>query len=164
LGQSLASSKLSAASPQAGNDPVPVDVTLLGSTKLSVIFSRLSPVTPEKTPSSPAQLTLDDLLAQGVPHQEVLSDVQANRTSPASLSITVDILHNADISIVDQNIVPISEAELDPSIAIESTETDTDANGNDSSNAKRKIRTLEKALDVCGDLDLWVEWVRTKNR
>jgi hypothetical protein len=107
---------------------------------------------------------LDDLLAYGATHQDVPSNTPAHGISQASMSITVVILHNADISIVDQNIVPISEPDLDPSMAIETAETGASANGSDDSKTKSKVRTLEKALDVCGDIDLWVEWVRTKNQ
>jgi hypothetical protein len=157
LGQSFSSSKLPAEISIASGYPLPVDVTLLGSTKLSIIFPRLDPLASGEAHSTSPHLTLDDLLANGIADQEDTANSSTHDTTHTSLSITVDILSNADIAIADQNVIPVSEKHPHEQTT---TETSEDANSNNNSKEKKEVRKLERALDVCGDLGIWVEWAR----
>jgi hypothetical protein len=161
LGQSFSSTKLPAEVLHAQGESLPIDVTLLGTTKLSAIFPRLDSLTSEKSHRPSTLLTLDDLLANGTSDQEINADSGAKAVTQTSFSITVDVLSNADIVIVDQNAVPVSEQ--NPHVP-GTTETSEDANGSDSSKEKSKVHKLEKALDVCGDIGIWVEWIRKNNK
>lgn len=136
---------------------LPVDVKLSASTKLSIIFPRpsplpSSPLVPDIPRNSSSDLTLESLLTIGT------SD------APSTLAITVDILPNADVAIVDQNIV--LQKDLDLTLPIESESTEAGENSLGSHGQREEqinaVRKLRRALDVCGDIGIFVEWVRDK--
>lgn len=70
----------------------------------------------------------------------------------SSVSVTVDILPNAEVSIVDQNLVP----------AI-STNTDDETKEKDSEKQKDTVSKLSRALVIAGDIGIWTEWASRWN-
>ncbi|KAF2193716.1 hypothetical protein K469DRAFT_652259 [Zopfia rhizophila CBS 207.26] len=68
------------------------------------------------------------------------------------IGITVDIMTNADLMISDQNVVPARSA-------LETKDVDVDMVKGAGEHDKL-VQRLAKALDVCGELGVWGEWVR----
>lgn len=134
-------------------------------------------------------MTLDDLLASDSTLQ---ADSDAAIGASRVLSLTIEIsAQNADVAIVEQNVVPPS-APAEPSTAEKDTNGEpTDRQGEavgenqeesvaeknegedvmdgitkdiakqheEETKRMEKIQRFAKALEVCGDLDVWVEWI-----
>lgn len=105
-------------------------------------------------PSSPQTAT-----SYTLPNNPV--DLLANLLAPATvatlppLKLVLDILPNAETYISEQNIVP----QLD-----DATKTaaagDADVDMEHAERVGEKVKRIGKALDVCGELGIWAEWVR----
>ena len=92
-----------------------------------------------------------------------LSFTFPNRTTSSVDNVTVEILPNAEIAIVDKERMDVngngngngngnvSEEDKDED------ETDTGTNGEMQS---EKFKRLAKALTVCADVGVWIEWMR----
>ncbi|KAF2096577.1 hypothetical protein NA57DRAFT_58481 [Rhizodiscina lignyota] len=163
----------------APRSPVPSESkTLPSNTKRLVPYS-------SSTAASDADgdITLDDILdAEGASADPSFGakDVEAEATV---LSLTIEIsAHNADVSIVEQNAVPPPTSAVttnekssgsDGAEKQEGTETGVKQEGEDvmegiskdmanqQEETKRleKVQRFAKALEVCGDIDVWVEWI-----
>ncbi|KAE9987102.1 hypothetical protein EG328_003884 [Venturia inaequalis] len=125
-----------------------VDMTLftLPSPRLAVVFPRAgsnscSSITTNTSP----QGFLASLLSNGTSTQEP-------KMNSSSVSVTVDILPNAEISIVDQNLVPATSANTDD--AIKEQESDKQ---------KTVVSKLSRALAISGDIGIWTEWASRWN-
>lgn len=119
---------------------IQVDFTLAYSQpnpKLAVHFPH--PLSP--TPTSNAS----DLIAQLLSHDNL------KPSSYTPLRLVVDIGENAETYISEQNVVEADAGK---------EEIDGDVNMENVEKAREGVKRLEKALDVSGDLGLWVEWLR----
>ena len=76
-----------------------------------------------------------------------------NPSNNASTSVTIDILPNAEISVLDQNLLP-------PSAAY----TEGMENDQESEKQKNSLSKLSRALVVSGDIGVWTEWASKWNR
>jgi hypothetical protein len=77
----------------------------------------------------------------------LLAGLLAGRNSANSVSVTIDILPNAEISIVEQNLVPVS-----------SGQADITENEKENERQKNSILKLSRALAISGDIGIWTEW------
>jgi hypothetical protein len=79
----------------------------------------------------------------------LLSDTDAASLSHPPLSITLDVHANAELVVNEQNIVdtPAGDVDMDQAEQME-----------------MKVKRLSRALDVCGDLGVWAEWVTREVR
>jgi hypothetical protein len=102
---------------------------------------RLTFIVPHPSSQSASSTSISDLLSN------LLSD--ATPSTHAPLSITLDIHPNADLVVHEQNIVEGVGQEVDMEKAEE---------------VHGKVKRLSKALDICGDLGVWGEWVRREVR
>ncbi|KAF2435709.1 hypothetical protein EJ08DRAFT_285945 [Tothia fuscella] len=152
LGNSFSLTRPSPVVPTTNKSILPVDVKLTGCTKVAVIFPRLR-TPPESPQSAPPEkeISLDSLLS----HR--LSEKRKGPIDPipASISVTLDIHHNGDFIVLNQNLVThINGNALTESVG-------SSVGGTPAIDQEQKvIQKLQSALDVCGDLGIWVEWVR----
>ncbi|KAF1977295.1 hypothetical protein BU23DRAFT_293680 [Bimuria novae-zelandiae CBS 107.79] len=131
--------------PKRGETPeVQVDLTLAythPSPKLAILVPH-----PLSSCSSPASSADPSALIN-----ELLS-MHSLTPSHSPLNLVVDIGHNAEISISDQNVV---DSEV---VGKTSEGADVDMDG--LAKLREKVKRLERALDTCGDLGVWAEWLR----
>jgi hypothetical protein len=104
---------------------------------------------PESTSTATSQLS-------SVAH--LLSTLLASTSTPTApprppLAITLDIHANADIAVVQQNVVSSPPARPD-------TDVDVDVDMDAAEAAESRVKRLARALEVCGDVGVWGEWVR----
>jgi hypothetical protein len=140
--------------PRGIDQPLPVDVSLSGYTKLSIIFPPLGirAGSPSFTPLD-SELTLDDLLSNGFSEK----GKGPAHLAQSSISVTVDVHPNAEVQVVGQNIVDTPP----PNFLASTDATESDNDKSDQHDTERKVvQKLQNALDVCGDIGIWVEWVR----
>jgi len=133
---------------------VEVDMNLTTTTvppHLTLAFPRLQPSASTSAPQSstntkdPSTLDLDSFLESDAP----LAD---NTLAP--LLVTVEIGPNGELSIAGQNAIKNRRRQ---SISIAGGPgKDTDSVMEEIKNRQRLI----KALDLCGDLGVWTEWMR----
>ena len=122
-------------------------------------------------------MSLDDMLAAGTATADETDETRL-------LSLTVEIsAQNADVTIIDQNVTsPLPPIVADAKAAdgekandpgegeqgAKEEEADDAMSGISKDIAKEheeetkrmeKVQRLAKALEVCGDLDVWVEWI-----
>lgn len=129
-------------------------MSLSGYTKLSVFFPPLGLQSGSASPSPlDSELTLDDLLSNGVSDK----GKTPAHLSQSSISITLDVHPNAGIEVVGQNIVDVT-----PPTNLASGEAAESNNDHDGQNdaGRNIVQKLQNGLDVCGDIGIWVEWVR----
>lgn len=127
----------------SGLDPMYLDVSLtstLPPPHLTIVIPRdtgpRAPPAEDKMQNN--ALSLDDLLS---------SSTTIDDHDPRPISVAVEIGPNGHIIVIDHN-VGVSAGEADGE-GVDARTT-----------AKRKIaQRLARALDICGDLDLWAEWV-----
>lgn len=82
---------------------------------------------------------------------DLLSSLLSNSASKPPINVTLDVHPNADVIISEQNIFNVaSEKSKDGDV-----EMDGAAQGLD-----ERVKRIAKALDVCGDVGVWGEWVR----
>jgi hypothetical protein len=75
---------------------------------------------------------------------ELLSNLLSEGDSTPPLNITLDIHANAELVVSEQNVVHVtSEVDMDKA-----------------EQGELKVKRLSRALDVCGDLGVWGEWLR----
>lgn len=125
-----------------------VDVTLstFPSPRLAVVFPRAgSNAASSLTPKTSAQGFLASLLSNG-------TSTEQPRMNGSSASVTVDILPNAEVSVVDQNLVPVS-----------STHTGVITKEQESEKQKIAVSKLSRALVISGDIGIWTEWASRWN-
>ncbi|KAJ4359803.1 uncharacterized protein N0V89_000359 [Didymosphaeria variabile] len=80
--------------------------------------------------------------------------LSSSATAPhPPLRVVVDVGENAEIYISEQNVV---DADAGASKTGEAGEVDME----NAEKAREKVKRVEKALDVCGDLGIWAEWIR----
>jgi hypothetical protein len=123
-----------------------VDMTLstIPGPKLAVVFPRAKPHTPSTSTSNKSvQGLLSGLLSNSAGH---------DTTHSASTSITIDILPNAEISILDQNLLPHSTTHADEVEREQETEKQ-----------KNAISKFSRALVISGDIGIWTEWTSKWN-
>ena len=89
--------------------------------------------------------SVSDLLA------DLLSDTS---TFQAPLSMTLDVHANGELVVVEQNL-----------ITVPTLQTTADGKGGDidmeqAERANEKVKRVGKALDICGDVSVWGEWLR----
>lgn len=82
---------------------------------------------------------------------QLLSNDNLNSSSYTPLRLVVDIGENAEAYITEQNVVEADAGK---------EEIGGDVNMENVEKAREGVKRLEKALDVSGDLGLWVEWLR----
>jgi hypothetical protein len=112
--------------------------------KLTVLFPRAKPYAPSTLISDKSvQGLLSGLLSNKAGHETVHS---------VSTSITIDILPNAEVSILDQNLLPRSAAHTDD----EEKEQETEKQ-------KNAFSKLSRALVISGDIGIWTEWASKWN-
>tara|TARA_R110002003_G_scaffold991_6_gene21902 strand:+ start:28675 stop:30678 length:2004 start_codon:yes stop_codon:yes gene_type:complete len=89
----------------------------------------------------------------------LLSALLTTSTNPPTapprppLAITLDIHANADIAVVQQNVVSLPPVKPD-------TDVDVDVDMDAAEAAESRVKRLARALEVCGDVGVWGEWVR----
>ena len=77
-------------------------------------------------------------------------------TFQAPLSVTVDVHTNGELVVTEQNLIDVPA--LHGSTADGKNGGDVDME--QAEHIEQKVKRLGKALDVCGDLSLWGEWLR----
>ncbi|KAF2449481.1 hypothetical protein P171DRAFT_427687 [Karstenula rhodostoma CBS 690.94] len=98
-------------------------------------------------PETPLSSNASDLLSRLLSQNSLSS---STRQSHPPFRLVVDVGENADIYISEQNVVDADTgASKTGEVDIEGVEK-----------AREKVKRLEKALDVCGDLGIWAEWIR----
>lgn len=109
--------------------------------RLLINFSSITSP-PEPTTNGEPAISLDDILN---PPKEEDAGTSSTGHKPHLTSLTLDILPNADLQIVEH---PFS--------------------GRDRSTAdeggKAAAERVARALDVCGELGIWVEWVAREEK
>jgi hypothetical protein len=120
-----------------------VDMTLSTAQgpKLAVVFPRAKPNAP--SPSAPDQ-NGRDLLSRLLSNTEIASQDTVNSSS---IAVTIEILPNAEISILDQNLVR-------PDIPV----TQSTDNGQEAERQKNNLIKLSRALAISSDIGIWTEW------
>ncbi|TLD24609.1 putative mediator complex subunit med1 protein [Venturia nashicola] len=139
---------LSPASTENALENWSVDMTLstFPSPRLAVVFPRAGSVpAPSSIIDTSAQGFLSRLLSNG-------ASTEQSTMNSSSASVTFDILSNAEISIVDQNLVTDNSAL-----------TDDTAKEQESERQKIAISKLSRALVVSGNIDIWTEWASKWN-
>ncbi|KAJ4295629.1 hypothetical protein N0V90_007642 [Kalmusia sp. IMI 367209] len=137
--------------PQPPNPPTPktedkaplqVDVAL----SYTPPTPRLTLHMPHPSSSAPTALptTASDLLA----HLLASNTLAASGQPRPPLKLAVDVLPNAEIFLSEQNVVVAGDAGKD--VEMEGVSVGQAEN----------VKRLGKALDVCGHLGVWAEWVR----
>lgn len=112
--------------------------------KLAVVFPRAKSYAPSTLTSDKSmQGLLSGLLSNSASH---------DTTHSASASITIDILPNAEISILDQNLLPPSTTHADGVEKEQETEKQ-----------KNAISKFSRALVISGDIGIWTEWTSKWN-
>lgn len=79
------------------------------------------------------------------------SDSEFLGSAHPPITLTVDVLHNADLVVSEQNVVDVGVGELVTKGLLGGGEVDEEK--------RRKIQRFGVALDRCGDLGVWAEWV-----
>ncbi|KAK3060664.1 hypothetical protein LTS18_008032 [Coniosporium uncinatum] len=149
--------------------PLHVDVTLLSidpPPRLTVSFPR---AVDNARKDSAQEFSLDELLS--LEDEEQTSGVRDSR-----IQIAVEILQNAEIQVTDQNVYLLAPSATHQMAALKvgDGEDAMDVEGNSERKAEgegedaqmreterlQKVQRLGRALDVSGDLGVWVEWVR----
>lgn len=74
------------------------------------------------------------------------------------LSITIDVHANAHLVITEQNLIAVPA--LQPSPDESSKDQDVDMDVDAAERVEGRVKRLARALDVCGDLGVWGEWLR----
>lgn len=102
------------------------------------------------------QTTLDNILA---PDDHDLSALTRNPVTIALITSPTPTLNLTFPTAADNELVSVN-VQILPNAVVVITSHDglLPANGD---NASETLRKLAKALQICGDLGLWVEWVRT---
>jgi hypothetical protein len=114
--------------------------------KLAIVFPRAKPHTPSAlTSDKSVQDLLSGLLSNG-------AGAGQNTVDSASTSIIIDILPNAEVSVLDQNLFPPSAAHT------EDMENDQIAE-----KQKNTLFKLSRALAISGDIGIWTEWASKWN-
>ena len=135
---------------------VNTDITLWTSPtpKLTLTFSRAAsaPSRSNGVSAKPA-ISLKDLLSNG----EAAPNDSASRQVLAPISVAVEILSNAEIVIGENN---ISSVPKQRELAMKNN-SDTGTGGTTQENDDSKTK-IARALDVTGDLDIWVEFIRNR--
>lgn len=73
-------------------------------------------------------------------------------------SVSISILENGEVAVLGQNIVQVDNKQMSDS----KEEADAGNGGNTGEEAQKKIRQIGRALEVVGDLGIWVEWLRKR--
>jgi hypothetical protein len=110
---------------------------------------RLTFYIPHPSSSQPTQTPSSNMSSVSSLFANLLSETDSTSPSHPPLSITLDVHSNAELVINEQNIV------------------DTEAGNVDMEKAEQvdgKVKRLSRALDICGDLGVWAEWVRREVR
>jgi hypothetical protein len=81
-------------------------------------------------------------------------DITTTHSPQPPISLTIDVLPNADLVLSEQNIVPLPKDEIAP----QQGEHDK-LRENEVEASRKRVERIGRALDVCGDLGVWAEWV-----
>lgn len=124
--------------------PLQIDLTLAYSPpaprlRIDIPFPTPLPSSLPSLPQSPTSL-LDALLN--------------NTTLHAPLTLTLDVGANAELVIAEQNVVDVLDGKRKDLSAADVQMADA-APGLDD-----RVKRVARALDVCGDVGVWAEWVR----
>jgi hypothetical protein len=111
--------------------------------KLTVVFPRINTQAGSTSRPDPRP---QNLLSNLLSNRAITNGSAENEHIGASISVTLHILPNADVSVIDQNILP----QVIP--FAESTENEQQDN-------KEKISKLSRAIAISGDIGIWTEWV-----
>ncbi|KAF2130486.1 hypothetical protein P153DRAFT_219134 [Dothidotthia symphoricarpi CBS 119687] len=112
------------------------------------------PLSSSSSPTPGTNPTISSLLASLLLPSS--TDTENNKDTTAfhpPLTVTLDIQPNADLLIAEQNILDLPTLQ---STAREAGDVDMDK----VELAEQKVKRLGRALDVCGDLGVWSEWLR----
>ena len=134
---------------------MPVTISLIQSSpspQLALVFPYDSNETPSESASSTGnEPSLDDIMNDEEP--------QAPQSQRGNVSISLEVQPNGDLAGVE---VEVSD---DSSVTLENEQTTKMEVDDDNKDAKiiggEQLQRLVKALDVAGDLGIWVEWVRS---
>ncbi|KAF1941340.1 hypothetical protein EJ02DRAFT_404825 [Clathrospora elynae] len=72
------------------------------------------------------------------------------------LSVTLDIHANAELVVAEQNLIAVPPLQSSSIATATAGDVDMDA----AEEIEAKIKRLGRALDVCGDMGIWGEWLR----
>ncbi|QDS67927.1 hypothetical protein FKW77_008647 [Venturia effusa] len=125
-----------------------VDMTLstIPNPRLAVVFPRAgSHAGSSIAPNTSAKDLLASILSNG-------NSLEQSSANSSSVSITVDILPNVEVTIVDQNLVKVNSAHLDEA-----------AKEKEDEKQKIAISKLSRALVISGDIGIWTEWASRWN-
>ncbi|KAJ4371431.1 hypothetical protein N0V83_004648 [Neocucurbitaria cava] len=115
------------------------------------------PTTKEECGADTSLTSVSDLLS------DLLSGPSLSTTPSFKhpLSVTLDIHANGDLVVSEQNLirVPALQSSGDAG-GSEGKDSDADVNMEQAEKVEQKVKRLGKALDVCGDLGVWGEWLR----
>ncbi|KAF2659904.1 hypothetical protein K491DRAFT_650213 [Lophiostoma macrostomum CBS 122681] len=143
--------------------PLQLDLTLSSAPPMP----RLRLDMPYPSPPPPPSLPAPTLPTTETAASDFLSSIfESSPAAPApakqsSINITVDINPNADIVVIEQNV--ISTAPLDREGKDGDADADVDMDKHDDSamiDRNRKVNRIGRALDVAADIGVWAEWVR----
>lgn len=116
---------------------------------------RLAIVFPRARPHAAAAFTPDpDIAAQSLLSSFLSNSTNSNKDTADSISasVTIDILPNAEVSILDQNL-----------LSTRSAHTDDVAKEQEIEKQKNNISKLSRALVISGDVGIWTEWISKWN-
>jgi hypothetical protein len=109
--------------------------------------------------SSSPTTTLDDLLSEVVHDDSKISNDNIDGNDISPISITISIHSNADLSISGSHLPQMDEYADHVLAPIDSGGTTGHGEGRVDSNST-VVRRLSRALDICGDIGIWVEWIK----
>ncbi|KAF2020953.1 hypothetical protein BU24DRAFT_416615 [Aaosphaeria arxii CBS 175.79] len=128
----------------------------------------------QRDQTNPLSLSNLDLNASPDALLEALLNPQIPTTSTTStagpqshysaLGVTLDVLANAELSITEQNVITSSSSSTNSKSGAAKADKDSEAAnmGLDTGHGVdvNKVKRVARALDVCGDIGIWAEWVR----
>ncbi|KAL6712171.1 hypothetical protein ACN47E_000048 [Coniothyrium glycines] len=84
--------------------------------------------------------------------EDLLSSLLSNASfSHTPINITVDVHANGELVVMEQNLIEVP--------ALASTK-DADVDMDKAQEVQDRVKRLGKALEICGDLGVWAEWLR----
>jgi hypothetical protein len=114
------------------------------------------------TPSS-AETAATSLLSSLFPSASAPELTTTVQKTPPPLSITIAVNPNADIAIIDQNVIDTADRDAKASDADVDMDMDTEKEETSTSTIiarNRQLNRIGRALDVAADIAVWAEWVR----
>lgn len=138
------SASASATSAQQQSTRLPVDIGISSLPQECFLTAAFPLQYPSKSAFNPNQRTIDTVTKGDIP----------------IIYVGVRILPNGDVKASERSLESISSSRSKDQMTIANNEKKDES----PKTTQISVKKLAKAIDVCGDMGLWVEWIRSEQR